>query len=179
MKDKLRKIAPPLAIPEEVQKRKSIASLFVPFLGKTVAFCTLIIAALHIAPFIPLSFAFLVCLLRCGTCMTCTRSLSHTMMVLVVVVVLYSTMFGGFLALPFIMTWLILSKLRLYDEIQSWMIAYIVWGMFTFMVLTSYVILILVLKGRKQKKYLRTVNKIIFFVVAIDFGAFDIVAMLT
>eukprot|EP01083_Nonionella_stella_P114449 338423_1 len=163
MKDKLRKIAPPLAIPEEVQKRKSIASLFVPFLGKTVAFCTLIIVALHIAPFTPLLFAFW--MLASNT--ICSG------------VFFYIMMLCGFVLPPFIMTWLILSKLRLYDEIQSWMIAYIVWGMFTFMVLTSYVILILVLKGRKQKKYLRTVNKIIFFVVAIDFGAFDIVAMLT
>eukprot|EP01083_Nonionella_stella_P305990 1069782_1 len=133
IKGKLTKIAPPLEIPEEVQNRKSIASLFVPFLGKTVAFCTLIIVALHIAPFIPLSFAYRMMCIR-PRC--CVESVSKTVLIWLSVV-FYIIMFCGFLTPPFITTWLLVSKLRLYDEIQSWMIAYIVWGIFTFMVLTT------------------------------------------
>eukprot|EP01083_Nonionella_stella_P079724 218881_1 len=170
IKGKVTKIDPPLKIPEDVQKRKSIASLFVPLLGKIVACCTLIIIALHLVPFVLLSFAYWRCIdleslsVGAGDRMTS---------------VFYIIMFCGFVAPPLIMTWLLLSKLRLYDEIQSWMIAYIVWGIFTFMVLTTYTILTIILQGRKQKKYLRTVNRIIFFIVAIDFGAFDIISMLS
>eukprot|EP01083_Nonionella_stella_P180685 644931_1 len=173
IKGKLTKIAPPLEIPEEVQNSKSIASLFVPFLGKTVAFCTLIIVALHIAPFIPLSFAYRMMCIR-PRC--CVESVSKTVLIWLSVV-FYIIMFCGFLTPPFITTWLLVSKLRLYDEIQSWMIAYIVWGMFTFMVLVTYTI-VFTLSVRKQNKYLCTLNKMIFFIVAIDFGALDIVSML-
>eukprot|EP01083_Nonionella_stella_P214908 773954_1 len=170
IKGKVTKIDPPLKIPEDVQKRKSIASLFVPLLGKIVACCTLIIIALHLVPFVLLSFAYWRCIdleslsVGAGDRMTS---------------VFYIIMFCGFVAPPLIMTWLLLSKLRLYDEIQSWMIAYIAWGIFSFMVAITYSVLLFVLSGTKQKKYVNAVNKILFFIVAIDFGALDVVSMLT
>eukprot|EP01083_Nonionella_stella_P000725 2069_1 len=167
----LKKIGPPpLTIPEEVQKGKSIRSSFVPFLGKLLALFTLIIMLLHLLPFIPLSFVYLV-IMKCA-CPRCVESNKGFMVV-------YFIMFSGFVAPPLIMTWLLLFKFDYYDEIQSWMIAYIVWGVCSFVLGMVYIVLYVLMDSPKQKKYINSINKVVFFIVAIDFGALDIVSIIT
>eukprot|EP01083_Nonionella_stella_P079725 218882_1 len=171
---KTAKITPPLKIPEDVQKCKSVGFSFVSFLGKLVAFVALVIMLLHLLPFIPLSFVYLVMLKRFRDKCIKSRITARRFYSIV-----YIVMFCGFVATPIVVTWILLTKLRLYDEIQSWMIAYIAWGIFSFMVAITYSVLLFVLSGTKQKKYVNAVNKILFFIVAIDFGALDVVSMLT
>eukprot|EP01083_Nonionella_stella_P097579 274292_1 len=187
IKGKIRKIARPLPIPE-VPKRKSILSLFVSFLGKVLSLCTLIIIFLHLLPFGLLALVYygiyiiIICVpyVMCG-CGCRFESESQYQLWFFPV---YPITFSGFVVPPFMMMWLLLFKLSYYDEIQSWMIAYIVWGTCSFVMVVTYFTLIFAFRYTDRPKQatakcINTINKALLFIVAVDFGALDIVSILT
>eukprot|EP01083_Nonionella_stella_P214907 773946_1 len=173
MLGKIRPVQAPHEIPEK--ERKEMSKFVVRrLLGKILFILILVIILAHIAPLFIFSILIMLCALKCESNLD-----GHDTVEKITVFLFYFLMLSGLIASPIVVCYLILTETEMYDEIQSWMIAYIVWGIFTFMVLTTYTILTIILQGRKQKKYLRTVNRIIFFIVAIDFGAFDIISMLS
>eukprot|EP01083_Nonionella_stella_P138958 423020_1 len=177
IRNRINQIILPTDIPMDAKKESKITLITQTF-GKCLAIMMALIIVLHcMISILIVGACCCTCfglLILCGKMNRDDIVKKHSLMYLIFV-----TSLLGLAISPIVLIHFILSYSERWMEIQSWMIAYIVWGIFTFMVLTTYTILTIILQGRKQKKYLRTVNRIIFFIVAIDFGAFDIISMLS
>eukprot|EP01084_Bolivina_argentea_P249113 416895_1 len=82
------------------------------------------------------------------------------------------TAYSGIIILPILICETILSNMDYkWDEYQSWMIAYIFWGVASFVTSLSYFYAEI---KRSQRKIYQAVSWFIFLVIGLDFGEIDI-----
>eukprot|EP00483_Globobulimina_turgida_P002956 UN02961 len=70
---------------------------------------------------------------------------------------------------PFINVYFMMSEMHYWDEIQSWMISYIIWGIVSLMTSISHFVLIYFHKD------IRILDNAILLIMGVDFGDFDVV----
>eukprot|EP01084_Bolivina_argentea_P063797 116398_1 len=160
----LHKLSPPEGVPNDA--KISFSATIIRIFGKIIAILMMSVLMLHCASMlVPCILLF---------CFWCIISMitkcggddfdMYTILVL--------TGYFGLILTPSLGTYLILSQTIFYDEIQSWMIAWIVWGCMS--CLSSIGQVGICLNSNKNNKCFDNVNKIILFVIGVDFGEFNL-----
>ena len=147
---------------------KSFVALAQSIVGKCIGVLVLALIVVHAVP-------FLICLCFCLVPLWClipahTRGPPGGGVFMLVMFFLIPTYACGMLITPIVTVLLLLSHAGEWDEIQSWMVVYIAWGVFSF-VLTS----LLVLGGVLDSPLLiHAFSEIINIALGIDFGQTDV-----
>eukprot|EP01083_Nonionella_stella_P049819 132716_1 len=123
----LRQVDVPTTVPKDVQ-RSSFYRIFMNLLGKILAYTMAFFLVVHNLPSL---------ILGCCIVCICARVLSddhQEKIVMFGLLVCYS----GMLYSPAIIVFSVLSSTDMWDEIQSWMISYIAWGIASFLFTSLY-----------------------------------------
>ena len=85
----------------------------------------------------------------------------------------YGTSFIGIIATPCVVVYLLLTQLSIWDGIQSWMIAYITWGIVSYSIFMIYVAAVYFIDDASEG-YLNILNDLLMFTLGIDVGEFNV-----
>eukprot|EP01083_Nonionella_stella_P112266 330037_1 len=167
MSGKLLPVRPPQEIPEK--ERKEMSKFVVRrLLGKILFILILVIILVHIAPLFIFSILITFCALKFDLDDEETKER-------ILAFVIYFLMFSGLIATPIVVCYLILTETEMYDEIQSWMVAYVTWGTSSFILLYIFVVATVVMTdNKKQVQLMRIGTKIVFYIVGVDLGQVDV-----
>eukprot|EP01084_Bolivina_argentea_P288639 495455_1 len=151
-----------IVFPENIPKEENKASsllilLIVRLLGKIIAWFIAIFLALHCLLTAPLGA--LIWSLTRSECFKYSGSL-----IFVAIVIGYL----GIVITPGVIVHIILTKTDLYNEWQSWMVVYIIFGIISFLITNAYFIL------NYFQRYHETLSKVVLLIIGVDFGDFDV-----
>merc|ERR1712228_518612 len=163
---RIKKIVPPQCFPNE-SRNSSILRLLISFIGKILAIGTAFIV-MHCLPTL-----MLMCFAGCLCCAICVawkecfgdNDDSEVYVVLAILFIGYS----GILFTPIIAVHITLSQANEWNEIQSWMISYIVWGIFSFFFPVLFLLFTAKNGGMANK-----VTEVVLMIIGIDFGGFNL-----
>lgn len=114
-------------------------------------------------------FALLIILLHTGMFMICSLCL----FTLCPPLPIYALSFMGILVTPCIIVSVLLTQFDdIWNEIQSWMIAYIVWGLISYLLFMIYVIAVYCIENAEG--YLDVLNNIVMITLGFDVGEFNV-----
>ncbi len=123
-------------------------------IGKFLAYLSLLFILLHTGIFISCSICFFYCSAP----------------------IAYATSFSGIIITPCIVVYIMLKEFVVADEIQAWMIAYITWGILSYILLMTYVVVVYVIENFSHLDFF---NHVIMLVLGIDVGKLDVNSIIT
>eukprot|EP01084_Bolivina_argentea_P124990 221485_1 len=178
-KQKLQQVeSPPKKRPkEEESKRSSFMVSVRRIFGKILLFILLFVTIIHIIILAPIGIAMQCCFSKINH----AKIRASTQRIAIFTFcdgLSWVFMFIGLMILPLFAVWVMLSQFDFYDEIQSWMIAYIVWGTSSFTLLVIFVVA-LRLEEQKSERLINVSKNIIFYIVGVDLGKLDVIDILT
>ena len=142
----------PEQYPQRTIKLRSCAAKFLSKIGQLSVFFMLLIVILHTGVFM----LFGLCIVLFSSHWPC----------------FYATSFMGVIVTPCIIVYVLLSQASIWDEIQSWMIAYIVWGLIAYIILMIYVGAVYFTEDSED--YLDIFNDLLMLILGIDIGDLNI-----
>eukprot|EP01084_Bolivina_argentea_P124989 221482_1 len=174
-KQKLQQVeSPPKKRPkEEESKRSSFMVSVRRIFGKILLFILLFVTIIHIIILAPIGIAMQCCFSKINH----AKIRASTQRIAIFTFcdgLSWVFMFIGLMILPLFAVWVMLSQFDFYDEIQSWMIAYIVWGTSSFTLLVIFVVA-LRLEEQKSERLINVSKNIIFYIVGVDLGKLDVI----
>ena len=168
MSGEIKQIYVPAEIPHgETDKNQSMIVWITRLLGKILLFVIVAIMLVHIAP---LLWVAIIAIMILNHFYISGRFWE---------VGLLGTMLIGLVITPIIVSCVILFEFEVYDEIQSWMIAYITWGFATFALIYVFIMALhFVEDWRTSDKLMTMSTNVLLYIVGIDFGKMNIRSMI-
>eukprot|EP01084_Bolivina_argentea_P151381 264225_1 len=161
---RMKQIEEPEDIPPEERGTSITKSRWVRrYLGKAIAIVLTINIVLHCIPTMVLSGALF--LVYCCVYYCCNTRIEMADAHLIFFIFF---LFSGMAITPIINVNMVLTEMNMWDEIQSWMISYIIWGIISLIASISHFVLIYFHKD------IRILDNAILLIMGVDFGDFDV-----
>merc|ERR1712228_371565 len=162
------KIETPVDIPEEAVKKLSIGKRFIEWMGIILlTIATALIVGVHVLPTFCLTMCVAIPVFMCADA-------DEDVALLITLLI----SFFGLIVTPFIIVYIVLlGEMDAWDEIQSWMIAYIAWGICSYFLFASFIFGFLLQEtgARDAGLKLTTVSAgVVFWLLGIDFGSISV-----
>eukprot|EP01084_Bolivina_argentea_P147079 257376_1 len=159
----LRQVDVPTTVPTDAQ-RSSFYVRLMHLLGAILAYIMVFFLVVHNLP----SLIFGCCIVAICACVL--SSDHQEKIVMFGLLMCYS----GMLYSPAIIVFSVLSSTDTWNEIQSWMISYIIWGITSFLFTISYLFGVFLYK----RNVLKLLDNVILLIIGINFGEFDVMSLL-
>eukprot|EP01084_Bolivina_argentea_P317149 549848_1 len=171
LSDKLNRIVEPDEIPKDEQTLSLSFKWFIRLLGKILVICMFIIIILHCLPLF-IILCVISCVVGCiALCISfCVEYDFPDDIAVIMLLLLYSSMF----IIPIVIVHFLLTEVDTWDELQSWMISYIVWGAFSFLISAIIIVSVLPIVNKDTgKKIIDATNNIILLIIGVKFNTND------
>eukprot|EP01083_Nonionella_stella_P029764 81838_1 len=168
IRNRINQIILPTDIPMDAKKESKITLITQTF-GKCLAIMMALIIVLHcMISILIVGACCCTCfglLILCGKMNRDDIVKKHSLMYLIFV-----TSLLGLAISPIVLIHFILSYSERWMEIQSWMIAYIIWGMTSWLLPATFIMVLV----RHNIKIVSVYTKLILIIIGIDFGGWDV-----
>eukprot|EP01084_Bolivina_argentea_P304015 524980_1 len=170
-----------IQIPKDIPKERKISKFasMLPFIGKVITMILAVILFLHCLPTMIAAVIFVgtwLCVMKLAE--QCSAWVNEednwNRLGEIAAGVTLFTAFAGIILAPILSADFILEYSQVYDEIQSWNVAYIVWGIILYCMICLIIVLLINDEREWSKVIMHHLFSVISIIIGVDFGDFSL-----